>query len=333
MGSMVERFIPDKIQRGDIVRVVAPSWSLSFIEDQNRKELANKKLEEIGLVVTFGEHVEERDIFNSSSVESRVEDIHQAFLDPQVKAILTVIGGYSSNQLLQYLDWDIIKRHPKIFCGFSDIDVLNNAIFVKTGLVTYSGPLYSSFSQKLYFEYTKEYFEKCLMVNEPFILNPSKYWSDDEWYKDQEKRQLVRNEGNTVIHEGEATGIVVGTNLSTLTILQGTGFFPDLERAILFLEDDYSSPPPAFDRNLQSLVQQKKFDAIKGLVLGRFKKESGMTNSLLRIIIESKKELSKIPVIANVDFGHTDPKATIPIGGMVKINATGQHSTIEFVEH
>ncbi|MDO8658127.1 MAG: LD-carboxypeptidase [Candidatus Levybacteria bacterium] len=332
MSSIAERFIPDKLQKGDTVRVVAPSWSLSLI-DKDRRELANKKLEKIGLVVTFGEHVEETDIFNSSSVDSRVEDVHQAFLDPQVKAILTVIGGYNSNQLLQHLDWDIIKRHPKIFCGFSDIDVLNNAIYAKTGLVTYSGPLYSSFSQKLYFEYTKEYFEKCLMSNEPFTLIPNQYWSDDEWYKDQEKRQLVANEGNTVIHEGEATGIVVGTNLCTINILQGTEFFPDLEGVILFLEDDYLSPPSAFDRNLQSLVQQKKFAAVNGLVFGRFQKKSGMTNDLLRIIIESKRELKNMPIIASANFGHTDPKATIPIGGITRINAIGQHGTIEFLEH
>lgn len=332
MSSMSERFIPDKLQKGDTVRIVAPSWSLSLI-DKDRRELANKELEKMGLVVTFGEHVEETDIFNSSSVESRTEDIHQAFLDPQVKAVLTVIGGYNSNQLLQYLDWDIIKRHPKIFCGFSDIDVLNNAIYAKTGLVTYSGPLYSSFSQKLYFEYTKEYFKKCLMSNQPFILIPNRYWSDDEWYKDQDKRQLVTNEGNTVIHEGEATGIVVGTNLCTINTLQGTEFFPDLEGAILFLEDDYLSPPSAFDRNLQSLVQQKKFATVNGLVFGRFQKKSGMTNDVLRIIIESKRELKNMPIIAGADFGHTDPKATVPIGGIARINAIRQHGTIEFLEH
>lgn len=278
MGSIAERFIPDKLQIGDTVRVVAPSWSLSLI-NKDRRELADKKLEEMGLVVTFGEHVEEKDIFNSSSVELRVEDVHQAFLDPQVKAIFAVIGGYNSNQLLQYLDWDIIKRHPKIFCGFSDIDVLNNAIFTKTGLVTYSGPLYSSFSQKLYFEYTKEYFEKCVIASKPFALLPSQYWSDDEWYKDQEKRQLVANQGNTVIHEGVATGIVVGTNLCTINVLQGTEFFPDLEAVILFLEDDYLSPPTAVDRNLQSLVQQKKFATVRGLVLGRFQKNGAGTSS------------------------------------------------------
>lgn len=116
-----ERILPEKLQPGNIMRVVAPSWSLSII-DRSVQSLAEKTLESMGLVVTYGNHVSESDLFRSSSIQSRVEDIHSAFLDPDVKGILTVIGGWNSNQLLQYLDWDLIKTHPKVFCGFSDID-------------------------------------------------------------------------------------------------------------------------------------------------------------------------------------------------------------------
>ena len=127
----------------------------------------------MGLKLNFGKHLEEKDEFVSSSVKSRIEDLHDAFRDQNVKAIITVIGGFNSNQLLKYLDWNLIKNNPKIFCGYSDITALNNAIFANTGLISYSGPHYSTFGQELYFEYTLEYFKKCFFSEDQFEIIPS----------------------------------------------------------------------------------------------------------------------------------------------------------------
>ncbi len=325
-----ERIIPEKLQQGNIIRVIAPSWSLSII-DKSVQSLAEQTLGDMGLTVTYGNHVSECDLFRSSSIQSRIEDIHEAFLDPNVKGILTVIGGWNSNQLLQYLDWDLIKTHPKVFCGFSDIDALNNAIFSKTGLVTYSGPHFIFFGQKYHFGYTKDYFKKAVMSNEPFFLDPSSQWSDDEWHVNQEERHLIQNKGLLVIREGIANGMVICSNLCTLKLLQGTEYFPPLTDAILFIEEAKFSNPSQFDRNLQSLVQQREF-RILGLVLGRFQKDA-MTEDQLIHILQSKRELQNIPIIANADFGHTDPKATIPIGGMVRMQALQGNAFIEFTKH
>ncbi|PIX68846.1 LD-carboxypeptidase, partial [Candidatus Roizmanbacteria bacterium CG_4_10_14_3_um_filter_39_13] len=148
--------IPSKLKRGDLIRVIAPSRSLNLIGEETR-QIANKRFEEMGLTLSFGKHINETDDFASSSVESRIEDLHDAFADENVKAILTVIGGFNSNQILKYIDWNLIQKNPKIFCGFSDITVLNNAIYAKIGLATYSGPHYSTFGQKLHFDYSLEY--------------------------------------------------------------------------------------------------------------------------------------------------------------------------------
>lgn len=325
-----ERIIPEKLQPGNIIRVIAPSWSLSII-DRSVQSLAEETLGNMGFVVTYGNHVSESDLFRSSSIQSRVEDIHSAFLDLNVKGILTVIGGWNSNQLLQYLDWDLIRTHPKVFCGFSDIDALNNAIFSKTGLVTYSGPHFIFFGQKYHFEYTKEHFKKAAMSNEPFFLDPSSHWSDDEWYINQEGRHLIENKGPLVVHEGEAEGVVVCSNLCTLNLLQGTEYMPPLTDVVLFIEEAKFSNPSQFDRNLQSLVQQKEF-RILGLVIGRFQ-QGAMTVDQLNYILQSKRELQGIPIIANADFGHTDPKATIPVGGMIKIQASLANTFVHFTEH
>ena len=129
--------IPDKLKKGDEIRVISPARSLSIIS-QEMRDIAIKRLTDIGFKVTYAKHVEEKDDFNSSSIKSRVDDLHSAFKDKNVKGILTVIGGFNSNQILRYLDYDLIKQNPKILCGFSDITALSNAIYRKTGLVTYS---------------------------------------------------------------------------------------------------------------------------------------------------------------------------------------------------
>ena len=322
---------PDKLRNGDEVRVISPSRSIAILGEESKK-IANERFKDLGLMLSFGHHVEECDEFNSSSIKSRIDDLHEAFADKKVKAILTVIGGFNSNQLLRYIDWGLIRNNPKIICGFSDITALNNSFYAKTGLVTYSGPHYSSFGQKLYFEYTLEYFKKCLMTEKPFEVKPTLEWSDDEWYLDQDKRVLKPNDGNWIINSGQAEGVIIGANLCTFNLLQGTEYFPSLKDSVLFIEDDYESQPYHFDRDLQSLIHLPDFKAVKGVVIGRFQKKSKMTAKLLKKIIKSKKELDKLPVIANVDFGHTDPKINFPIGGQVEIKA-GEKSVIKILKH
>jgi len=327
-----EKIYPAKLSAGDEVRVIAPSRSLAIISQENRK-IANNRFAELGLKLSFGKHVEENDDFVSSSIQSRVEDFHNAFSDKNIKAVITVIGGFNCNQLLRYLDWELIKNNPKIFCGFSDITALNNAILAKTGLVSYSGPHYSSFGQELYFDYTMAYFKKCLFSEASFAINPSEKWSDDAWYKEQKDRNLIDNDGFLVINEGEASGTVIGANLGTLNLLQGAEYFPSLTRAVLFIEDDSESLPHTFDRDLQSLIHLPDFKEVKGMVIGRFQKASQITNELLIKIIKSKKELDSLPVIANVDFGHTDPKITFPIGGEVNLVANRNKIKLELAKH
>ena len=326
----MKKIYPEKLKAGDEVRVIAPSCSMAIISEASRK-IANSRLTELGLKVTYGKNVEESDEFNSSSIKSRVADLHKAFQDKNVKAVLTVIGGYNCNQLLKYIDWEIIKNNPKIFIGFSDTTALQNAIYAKTRLVTYSGPAWSTFGQKLHFEYTLDYFKKCLMDKHLFAVEPSKEWTDDAWYKDQKNRYPIKNEGWLVVNKGKASGTILGANLCTFNLLQGTEFFPNLNNSILFIEDDDmsgSSGAVEFDRNFQSLIHLSAFSGVKGIVIGRFQKASKVTSKNLEKIIKSKKELKNVPVIANVDFGHTSPIITFPIGGEVEIDTSENSITI-----
>lgn len=316
--------IPAKLKSGDEVRVIAPSRSMVIL-GEDCKTLATERLEKLGLKVTFGKHIMEADSdYLAASVEARAEDLNEAFKDKNVKAILTVIGGFNSNSILDNIDYEAIKENPKIFCGFSDITALSNSIYAKTGLVTYSGPHYSSFGMLKGFEYTLEYFKKMFFEEEEFEIKASTEWSDDAWFIDQENRKFEKHEGMFIINEGEAEGDIVGGNLCTLNLLQATPYMPNIENKILFLEDDNLSGDVflmEFDRNLQSLMHMPEFKTVRGIVLGRAEIASCMNEEKWKKLIKNKPQLSHIPVIGNANFGHTTPIMTFPVGGHAKLTA------------
>lgn len=318
--------IPVKLQAGDEIRVIAPSRSLVVVSQDNIN-YALKALEALGLKVSFGRHVNENDMMMSSSVESRLADLHEAFTDQNIKGILTVLGGYNSNQLLDGINYELIAKNPKILCGFSDITALSNAIYKKTELITYSGPHFSTFSMQKGFEYTSEYFLKALFKSEAISVLSSKKWSSDPlWYLDQNNRAFHENSGIKVIYPGNAEGKIIGGNLGTLQLLRGTPYMPSLEKAVLFLEEIANHTNGIdvfeFERNLESLTQSPDFFGVQAVVLGRFETNFKMTAEKLRYIIATKTKLKNIPIISEVDFGHSTPIVTFPIGGWCRVNAS-----------
>lgn len=314
---------PNRLKAGDEVRVIAPSRSMCII-GQDTIDIATSRLEELGLKVSFGKNVmnKESDSFLCASIEDRIHDLHEAFLDENVKCILTVIGGFNVNQLLEYIDYDIIKNNPKTLCGFSDITALSNAIYAKTGLINYSGVHFSSLGMKKGCEYSYEYFKKMCIEDSDIILEDSKEWSNDLWFLNQDDRSFMKNPGSKVIQKGTAQGVIIGGNLNTITLLQGTQYMPTTEDCILFIEDcDRANFDKEFDRNLESLLQTELGDKIRGIVLGRAELNSDMNDDKWEYIIKGKKKLANIPVVSGVGFGHSTPMITFPIGGRAKIEA------------
>jgi len=307
----------EKLKTGDEIRVIAPSRSLSEV----RQDIHSRAVEfwqREGFLLTYSAHSSELDRYHSSGIASRVEDLHNAFLDPNVKMIISCLGGFNANQLLRHLDYDLIAKHPKIFCGYSDITALLNAIYAKTGLITYHGPHYSTFGFDKETEYTRHAFLSCAADESPFLITPSKAAS---MYH--------------VIQEGSCEGTIIGGNLCTLNLLQGTPYMPDIRNKVLFLEDDnimgeYFSYE--FDRNLESLLQTEGAETIKGIVFGRFQEDCGMTIERITDIVRDKVPLN-IPILFGVDFGHVYPFSTFPIGGTVNIEASNGNIKILVVSH
>lgn len=325
-----------KLKKGDEIRIIAPSTCYKNVAEDEPKAL--EKLHELGLNVSFSKNIKCENEFNSSSIEDRLCDLHEAFSDKNVKAIIPATGGFNSNQLLPYIDYELIKHNPKIICGYSDITALNNAIYAKTGMITYSGPNFSTFG---IFgditDYLLSYFKKVTFESDEFEIIPSTKWIDNILAHKQQENYF-HNNGFKIINEGKAEGKIVGGNLCTFNLLQGTEFMPNLSNSIVVIEDDYIFDKTEtflleFERNLQSLLHLSNFKEVKGLLIGRFEQVSGITIEMLRKIIKTKKELANIPIIANVDFGHTAPMITLPIGGSILINATNNSVNIKILNN
>jgi len=329
----VNKIIPNKLNPGDEIRVIAPSRSMTIINEETIA-IAKETLEKLGFKVTFGKNVNKsiNDEYICASIEDRIEDLHDAFKDKKVKAILTVIGGYNVNQILDYIDYDLIKENPKIICGYSDITALLESIYAKTGLLTYYGPHFSTFGIKYENKYTIDYFKKMFMETNSISIKPSTKWSNDLWFIDQENRKFNENKGIEIISEGEAKGNIIGGNLCTLNLLQGTKYMPEVKDAILFIEDDGMAKEAytkEFDRDFQSLIHSIGANNIKGIVVGRAEENCKMTYDKWKMIFETKKELQQIPIIINLDFGHTNPLFTFPIGGQASIKVKQDNVEVE----
>ncbi len=326
--------IPEKLKKGDMVRVIAPSRSMAlpWITEEI-KQIAAKRFEQMGLEVSFGKHVMEKDKYDSSSIKSRVDDLHDAFQDPEVRMVITIMGGWNSIDIVPHLDYELIKLNPKIFCGYSDITTIANAIHAKTGLVTYSGPHFFDFGEKNGFDYTLDYFKKCLMSKEAFEVEPSSKWSNDRWTKDQENRKFEKNEGIRSINEGKCKGTIIGGNLITLHNLSVTPYAPSFWDKILFVEEDENEFVTTFFMRLTSLTYRPDFSGVRGIVIGRFQPESSITDYDIRFLVSKNPTLQKIPIISGVDFGHTTPKITFPIGGEMKIESKKGNVRLDILKH
>jgi muramoyltetrapeptide carboxypeptidase LdcA involved in peptidoglycan recycling len=324
------RIIPDKLRAGDEIRVLAPSHSIGGLKQypgitDADVDYARQALESFGLRVSFGRHVTENDGHLTTTVAARLEDWYDALNNPNVKGILAVTGGMGAIQLLDALDFEQVAAHPKILCGYSDVTFLCNAIFARTGIVTYYGPHFSTFMMRQGTNYNRRYFQACLFDSQPFEAVPSTEWSDDNWLKDQEDRHYYPNEGWWGVNEGDAEGTLLGGASIGMNLLQGSRFFPPLNNAILFLEcpSEGKATLMSLDMSLRALTMQPGFGGVRGIAIGRYARDGGIDQEKMAAMIKNIPALAGMPVIANCDFGHTTPILTLPIGGHCRILVRG----------
>ncbi len=326
----MNNLLPKIIQPGDEVRVIALSQSLKTVPKTCRR-IAQERLEAMGLKVTFSRNVMVKNNRNSSSIDERIADLSEAVVDPNVKMILAATGGYNSNQLLPYIDVALWRNNPTAVCGYSDITSFSNGLLALTGIQSYSGPCFSTFGMRDGFEYTEQYARQLWMSTDPIVADASPRWSDDDWEQKQEDRLFRNNAGPIIIQSGIAEGRIIGGNLCSLNLLQGTPYMPSLDGALLFIEEDDLAgkyTPTEFERNLVSLLQLPDAQDIAAICIGRFQSRAGMNDDMLQRILLEATTSREIPIVSGLDFGHTTPLWSFPIGSHARVEATNNNVVI-----
>ena len=318
-----------RLAPGDTIGIVSPSWGGAGLFPHRVKQ-GIRYLNTLGFRVELAPHALNHEGFVSDTPENRAQDLHIMFANPTIKAILATIGGDHSCHLLPLFDFDLIASYPEIFMGFSDITVLNVAIWKKTGLTTFNGPaLLTDFAEyPRLLPYTEQYFLKAVTGSEPIgKIEPSPHWTEEflDWgqKKDLERpRRLSVSSGWTWLKAGQAEGPLIGGCLESLQYLRGTDYWPDWENAIFFFETSEEKPSPkTVDGILMDYQNMGVFEKLRGLLVGRPMSYSKAEKQMLRERILERTQGYSFPIITDMDFGHTAPQFTIPLGCRARIDS------------
>lgn len=305
---------PKKLNKGDVIGIISPA---SSPDDLSKIDKGITYLEKNGYRVEVGNNVGKVHGYLAGSDEERLEDFHEMFRNKNINAIFSVRGGYGSGRLLDRIDFNLIKKNPKIFVGYSDITALQMAIFKKTGLVTFAGPMLATDFSGRVNKYTEENFWKVITNSKKIgkVYNPGK----DKFF---------------ALRKGRGQGQILGGNLALLTSLMGTQFFPSFKDSILIIED-IGEAPYKIDRLLNQLKLAKIFNEINGVILGRFVDcyETDKTKKTIKLneVIENYFTRLNVPVIYSFSHGHVKENLTIPFGINCKINTS--NCNVEFTEN
>ncbi len=296
---------PKKLTSGDLIGIISPGSSSESLSKLNN---GVNYLEKLGYRVELGKHVGEENGYLAGNDSHRLNDLHGMFNNKEVKAIFTVRGGYGSSRLLNKINYSLIRKNPKIFVGFSDITVLQMAIFKYAGLVTFAGPMVAvDFAEEIN-EFTEENFWKTLTSSKKIgkIHNPN----EEKFY---------------VLNKGRGEGRLLGGNLTLFMSLFGTDYLPSMKDKILMLEE-IGEAPYRIDRMFNQMKLAKIFKQIKGLILGRFvdcyETDSTKKSYSLNEVIMDYFNNIKLPVLYNFKHGHIKDKITVPIGVNCKLNTS-----------
>lgn len=319
---------PARLRRGDTVGIVSPSW---YGGDAFAHRIARgvTHLESLGFKVVIAPHALNSAGYVSDTPQHRADDLHAMFTDPQVRAIVATIGGDHACHLLPLLDWDLIRANPKIFLGFSDITVLNVAIWTTTGLVTFNGPTlmtdWAEYPQMP--KYSETYVLRAITSAEPIgVIEPSPWWTDEflDWETKVDvsrPRQQRLSGGWAWLRGGTAEGTLIGGCMESLQHLRGTRYWPSWDEAILLLETSEERPSPQkVDSILMDYENMGILAQISGLLMARPHGYSDEDRLRLHEVILARTESFAFPVIAEMDFGHTSPIFTVPIGCRARID-------------
>lgn len=299
----MKTLIPKALRKGDTIGLISPSSHCAYPDRINQ---AVCYLEKNGYRVKPSRHLNRIDTNPTIADEHKLQDLHEMFSDPTIKAIICLRGGAGASRLLKKIDYDTIAANPKIVVGYSDITALSLALFAKTGLINFSGPMLATELHEPT-PYTEEHFWGIL-------TSPSYAFS----------LQNHPDHPITCIKPGTATGRLVGGNLSVLSSMIGTPYLPALNDALFFLED-INEPAYRIDRMLSHLDNAGLLLQSKGILFGQFSKVSSEETKEERLRLDtifnyySAHAHIKGPVMRGLSYGHIKHLMTIPVGARFRM--------------
>ncbi|MBP1657280.1 MAG: ldcA [Bacteroidetes bacterium] len=303
---------PSRLNPGDLIGIISPA---SRILDPSRIEKGVAYLERMGYRTVLGKHVLETYGYLAGTDEERVADIHDMFTHKDVKAIMCIRGGYGTPRLLSLIDYSLVARHPKIFVGYSDITSLQLALWKKSRLVTFQGPMVGVDLADPLDSMTEEIFWRLL-------TSPKKAG-----------QVIPPEEPAVLVRKGKASGRLLGGNLAHLVAILGTVHQPSFTDSILFLED-IGEEPYRIDRMMTQLRHAAILENARALLTGQFTdcspKDPAKPSLSLETIFREIGTMVPVPFLAGLPFGHEARKITIPMGIRARVN-TEAH-TLEYLE-
>lgn len=325
---------PPRLHAGDTVAAVSLSWGGAGDEETRWRYFQGKERIEklLGLKVAEMPHTLSGSDYVYRHPEARARDLMAAFADPEIKGIFSCIGGEDTIRLLPYIDFDTIRRNPKIFMGYSDTTV-NHFMCRKAGLTSFYGPaVLPDFAENVNMpEYTVKWLKKALFTDEPMgNIEPSDVWTAEHlpWRIENRNtaRKFLRNRGYQLLQgSGKVRGALIGGCIEVMDWLRGTELFPAAEAfrgTILFLETSEDMPPPdSFRFMLRALGAMGVLGIVNGLVFGKpygEKYSDEYPAEITKILAEYGAD--KTPVLCNLSFGHCEPKCCLPYGVSAEID-------------
>lgn len=313
---------PKALRAGSKLACYSPSFPGAALYPQ-RLERGVQALQQQGFNVCVPDAALRHTGYTAGSKQERAEELMRLFLDNTIDGIFCCLGGFNSNEILPYLDYAAIAAHPKVLIGYSDVTALLLSIYARTGLITFHGPCvlpeWGEFPAPL--TDTVENFLDVLTArkNLPLHYRCPFEWTNEflDWgaHKDSRPRIMSANAGWRVLKSGCAEGPLIGGNVETINTLCGTTYWPDFSNAILFLEaTEAEAYLPRFQRALFHLDAAGVFQYITALLIGKCPDATPQLGVALEKMICSFTENLDIPVILDMDIGHTDPMLTLPIG-------------------
>jgi muramoyltetrapeptide carboxypeptidase len=318
---------PKALEPGDTIAIVAPAGPL----DRERVALATERLEAMGFEVRSSGTLFRANDYLAGSDKQRAEELMDAFADPEIAAVFPGTGGYGATRILDRLDYNVIRQHPKIMVGFSDITALHIAIHQRTGLITFHSPTpqYGLGSPEHLAPFARRFFFRALLARE-YVAGPLT-GSQDTGYAIAIEPADGDIPSPRVLADGTGEGRLIGGNLSLVHALMGTPYEIETRGRILFLED-VGEAPYRVDRMLQTLKSAGKLDELAGAVLGAFTRRKNEEINGEEITIDQVLDdffgKADYPVLAGFPVGHQRNNATIPVGAMARIDTTDNRLVI-----